>query len=437
MIANNYVNFSQFKIPNLSAKNYNIPLNKQNKGLETSLSFSGSSSVAFGSSAFLRIVKNKKNSAKNNELFPVAIKDISETKLGQKFVNGKNGFLYFLNRLKDSQPAEVKEFLFAVTNDEYQSLKFIEEVTKNPRDSKDIINMLVEKIGGENNFSEWYTHDKGYISAYQRYMGKMYEDYKYGNKTLDELIKFAPVWKLYSISDRLDKFGKIPKDLKLSVAEYEELISTIRKKIYFDRRDFEFKGIKIEFLARGCTPKTAVKATRDGKDYVIKVDNIFLDEQKEHDLLYLAYSGKIPDEYKSAIMSIPQAKYNSRIMADSIFTNAQIDWYLEQNKCNDCAKFYYYDSKTESAIYEFLSEPPKVHSNNPLEANKELSDLNSLGIFANDTSYDNFSGKKLIDIGHCSFKDLLRPMAYVHGMIIPNNCGSDLSNLAYRNFLRG
>ena len=413
---------------------------------KASIALLGASGVVFCASALLYLKSGKKPktiAATGEELIPFTIKNLSETKLGQEYNKTKSGFLNFINGLKNKEPKDFKEFLFAITSNKEQSAKFVEEVANNPRESKKIINTLIEKIGGIKNFNEWYTDKNGYMKAYQRYANKLYDSYKKGNASLDELIKFAPNWKLYSISDGLDKFGKIPKDLNLDNDKYVELIQEIRNRIGTNVKEFDFRGIKVHFLPSGASSKSIVKIDSKGKNYILKIENVFIPEEKEKEAMNRILEQKEASFHDTLLTYLPfissnkQNQYNLRTSADSIFTNAQIDWYLTQNKCKNAAKLFFYDSKTESSIYEYLprakSAPSRFSSH--FAANSSVKDLNDLGIFINDINEGNFSNGKVIDIGHATFKDLLRPITSPYSTSLPNGCGFDYTEVLYKNYL--
>lgn len=114
--------------------------------------------------------------------------------------------------------------------------------------------------------------------------------------------------------------------------------------------------------------------------------------------------------------------------------NAQMDYYLTLHNCKNSPKFYYFDYKSNSGLYEFQEGNKVSGIENILDANRRLKDLNQLGIYYNDACSCNFIEKngvlKVIDIGDSSFIDPLRPGAKGYNLQTPNWCGAGLPNLS-------
>lgn len=367
----------------------------------------------------------------SEKIIPVEVKEISQTALGKEFLNSNKGAFAFIKEQSGDMAGQIKEFLFALTADKKAGVEFVEEITNNPRESREIITTLVKKIGGENNFLDWYKSDSGYIKAYQRYLGQVYERFQWGNASLDDLLKINPNWRLSSTAQRLAPLGKIPEEIGGERLDFEGLLKELRTRVKDTQKEFDFGDLHVKFLTPGATTKSVAQVSKGDKSFIVKFQTQFIPEREQS-----IYQGQIPG------LNLGLSQYHSRTAADSIFSNAKIDRYLTQNGCKNSAALYYYSPYVEASIYEFLPVSKDKGVFNFLKANSEISDANKLGVFMNDVNYGNFSQpdangvKKIVDSGHCGFKDLLRPTAYVHFDIVPNSCGFDYTDLAYRTFLK-
>lgn len=412
---NNYIpsKFSQTQIVK-----HHPPQNKEEKkGLKAAkneLFFALGIMAATASASALLIkrpqkIKNiiKYTSPENDTIIPTVVKNIEATSLGKKYLNSKESIFNFINKI-DEPATNVKEFLLAITADKDKGFDFIKEITQDPRKSKNIVNTLIQKVGGKNNFTDWYYHPKGYAKAYSQFIGRFYNK----SDSLDNLTKFTPSWSLYGVREKFGTLGSLPKEFG-SKEKYQELIDLLRKN-QSANSDFEYENLKIKYMNKGYSAKTVAKVSSEDKNYIVK------------------FQQYLPSDEQS------QEMYQMRSAADSIFTNAKVDSYLTQNNCKNSVKFYYYDPKTESSVYDFIKTTPSHEQINPMEANNYMPDMNALGVYMNDINLGNFSEDmtKVIDIGHASFKDILRPVFSERANNIPNASGFDFAEDMYAKQLR-
>lgn len=83
----------------------------------------------------------------------------------------------YLDYIKHSneKPENINHFLIEILNDEDKRDIFLEEVTNNPRDSKNIVKLLVNKLGGKVNFLKWYFAENGYAKSYEKFLHNKYD----------------------------------------------------------------------------------------------------------------------------------------------------------------------------------------------------------------------------------------------------------------------
>lgn len=350
------------------------------------------------------------------KLLPYKIVNIRENQLYQNFIEAKTTFIDFLKNSKEDAKA-IKEFLFSVTSDKKASKEFIKEAISDPRQTIPNLKILKEKIGGEKNLIEWLQAPEGYQEAYHKYIENLAEK---PETTFQDLFKISPDWHLHSLKTMFKNenfsFGKLPEEFQ-QLGDYSHFAEWINQQNYNDKERLllEYGG---KFMA----------VTR-------------INEGKSGKIPYLIEFGTGPDT-KRYILKVqqswgcdtPYAKENLAYKSDSAFMNAQMDYYLTLHNCKNSPKFYYFDYKSNSGLYEFQEGNKVSGIENILDANKRLKDLNQLGIYYNDACSCNFIEKngvlKVIDIGDSSFIDPLRPGAKGFNLQTPNWCGAGLPNLS-------
>ena len=354
-------------------------------------------------------------------VFAVAVKDFEKTSLYLKFINSRKSFVDFIKNSKDS-PSEMKEFLFGVTSHPEISQKFIADITSNTRKSRSITNDLVQKVGGQKNFIDWYFHPKGYQASYEKFAENAFNS----AKTPDELFQLSPNWQYYKI---VEKFGTnftagvLPKEIG-GVEQYRDIVSKIM------HREELPQGVSIvNELKPGLSGKSAVAIKIDDKKYVLKfhIDPVeFSPELKRSnlDLLENKSTSWLGDYYFERI------KENELMKSDSVFLNAQIDLYLKHHNSQNVANIHFFDSKTKSSLYELAEGDTLSQQDTILSLNQKISDSTDLGIIYNDVQPSNFMVKngiiKNIDSGDSSYVDILRPGCSYYHFNSPNLCGMSM-----------
>ncbi len=405
------------EVINASApKQKNSHLNELLIGGISALGIIGLSGVVISQRGVINNINKTIHTGANETLIPYKILPLKKTQLYESFVASGESFLKFIENT-NSTPKQIKEFLFGITANKHHSVEFIQEAISNPRESAQHLNMLKNKIGGWKNLSEWLQAPKGYQEAYNKYFS---DNVKKMN--IDEMIKLSPNWHLYYLMQKSDnnlQFGKLPEEFQ-KLGDYPQFINWItalRQELKQGTpiiKEYNNQLMEISSLKTGLSGKLPIK---------IK----FLNSPKEK-----TYVIKIQQTWGVDNHNI--AKEGIAYRADSTFINAQVDYYLNLHSCENTIPFYYFDYKSDSAIYEFIEGAKGVTVNNILEGNKLLKDLNLLGIHCNDVHAGNILShqgqNKVIDIGDCTFIDPLRPGILGHNFEFENGCGISAPNFA-------
>ena len=353
-------------------------------------------------------------------LIPYCIKPLKDTELYKSFGEETVGIFNFLEN-SNTTPQSVKEFLFGLTSDKKASSQFIEEILQNPRESAKHLKLLKDKIGGWKNLSEWLQAPKGYQEAYKNYIQE-----KAPTLNVEELIKISPNWHLYFLNNKTGNnltFGKLPKEFQ-NIKNYSHFVNWLASM----RGEFkvgekvvkEYGGnyMEIESLKEGLSGKYPLKiqfldienGTQKGKPYILKIQESY---GSDHNAF---------------------AKESIAYRSDSVFLNAQLDHYLNLHDCKNTVKFHYFDYNSNSGLYDFVEGQNTVNTENILEGNKLVEDMNRLGIQYNDVCITNIikceDGYKVIDIGDSTFIDPLRPGVKGLQFEVPNWCGNSIPNFA-------
>lgn len=422
------------------------------KFIETVRSIKQAKSISGLNSEFIRDVQNSVNSdgvifmdsngkdALENFKQKYDIKDISGNVIVSALPQKKVG------------KAEVKPISVYTKLAQGNPEKFINEVMKNQSNLKNISREMIDDMGLDK-FLEWYLSADGYYGAYEKYLEKLYLK----SESLDDLLKFSPnwsPWKLEEKSWRLDnawckewephyvskvfvketahlreypfKIGELPR-YYFSSQSYEDLVSRIRNEnvendyVYISGYNYHVKKLKGGEL----NDKNVYLISFYDKKFILKTDRSYAEDSGLFD-----YDKKV-------------IKKNKTLMADSNFTNACISRYLELNGCKNIPKLYYYDYKTDSALYEYIEDV-----NGDLfqkgEIDTEYSDLNlsneatvalrEKGIYLNDTALKNFlkssdGHDKIIDLGHSNFIMPFKPGVKVYNIEFSNINGPDMRTI--------
>ncbi len=323
-----------------------------------------------------------------------------------------NGIYKFLCESKDISRGHVREFLDNILSNENLAKNFIEEITQDPRKSAQTVIDLTKKLGGRDEFRNWYFSSGGYREAFGRYTGNLYSN----AQSPEELLKVRPNWKLSDIVETYGRtkkgdpiVGNFPQELGSHEKDFvnimKELMSPSAQKTGTVITD---KGkISYEILKDANDKKVCKLTTEEGKNFIIKVDKIYLDPTF------------------------------SRLRANSIYNEAMLGYYLSANSCKDAPKFHFYDFFHNAAIFENIEGKELPMELNPIRMNQLTPDLLSLGISTNDTHMSNYIAVKdgfvNIDLGNAGFLDMLKPGDLAHTISLPNYTGLDFSN-AYSGF---
>lgn len=365
-----------------------------------------------------------------------------------EFVSSEQSYVEFLKSTDDT-PEKVNDFLLNTLRDEESRDKFISEITENPEKSKEITSVLVEKLGGKDNFLKWYLHEDGYVKSYEGFLEKKYDN----AESIEELLKFQPNWGYWALERKqcaLDgksllcdelmrdqainfSFGELPLEIK-SRADFIEIVYNLKNSKFGDKSIFintsypnysYFYASQLEGGDRSAKNIYLLTDMESDKKYIVKTDRFYPEDNLKGDT----------NPYYSRL-----AKELKLIRGDSVYLDACLDYYLQLNGCDDNAKLIYYDFASDVAIYEYIDceeiNKEKKHSlAEPIEANKLFPKINSLGVFLNDiglsfNSYIDKSGKyKTVDVGHAEYLDVLKPGAQLLTVETSNLCGFSIKNV--------
>lgn len=379
----------------------------------------------FVSSKAEKVAEQVANNATSEVLFSVKVKDFEKTSLHAKFVESKKSLLGFIQEAQE-KPEEMKEFLLGVTSHAQKSEEFVKEVIADPRKSRTITQTLVQKVGGQKNFVDWYFAPQGYQRAYKKWMKEFFVK----AKKPEDLFKLSPNWQYHKMVAKFGKdftAGELPKGFGTV-----EAFRGVAAKILRDKDAQLPQGIKkIKDFESGLSDKRVFLIEADGKQYVLKI---------HHD--YEEYSPRLK-KVNNALLSSEKTSWlgedyfdkiheNQHMKSDSAFLNAQIDMYLNTNNCPNAPRIHFFDSKTKSSLYEVVEgESISIAEAQILDVNRKMSDLTDLGIIYNDINNNNFRVKegkmKTIDSGESSYLDVLRPGCSDYHFKLPNWNGMDLS----------
>lgn len=324
-------------------------------------------------------------------------------KIYEKIKNSES----IMDTLKGSKLSKTKfkELMFKITNNEEMSEKFINEVTLNPRKSKEYTQLLNKKFGSDKALLDWMLQPGGYQEAYYKHSHKIYNE----AKKPDDLIGISPNWNIWVMKNKFGQdfsFGELPTEFE-NVDKYREIFNSA---LHNPNTGYEHSGIKFnEYIIGGLSGKSIRKIEIGDKKYILKfqpkTDNIDLND-------------------------------NISMKSDSTFLNAQLERYLSLHKYEQGPKLKFYDYKTNSALYE-ITEGTKPDANSIhdiVKINKELDSLNELGVYYNDLNQSNFlinNGKlNFIDSGESSYIDFFKPGVTSLHFTLPNLNGRSITESA-------
>lgn len=390
------------------------------------------------------------------------VKPLENTKLYQPFKKQqdglfKKGYFEFIKQypVKSKYAVNaVREFLFGITANEEAAKSFIEEITANPRTADSNLNVLLNKIGGVNNFKDWYYHKDGYQRAYERYFKK--EIFENNNVSVADMVKISPnlmidAMKLKSLKTTGSQdfiVGEVPAEIG-TIEDFRSLTEVVRNsklvKEFIKFRNFmeDLDSFSIKYPE---AKKNAVNPARFAKDFLKSKISAYLKVSDKSEKLELEkqvpflkymntteavingksykyspilrpYSTKLlfslePDGAKEKYFVTMEMfndtkktcknsadKENSAMRPDSPYLNAVVDYYLRSNGCENVPEMKFYDYASNAVVYPFIQGEhikPKGRVDDlgvlfeDKALNKELKPLKELGIFITDCFYENF-----------------------------------------------
>jgi len=388
-------------------------------------------------------------------------KKIEETTLYSQFKLSSNypEKIYGFVKNANASPTYISEFLNTVTANPDSSKKFIAEITSDPKESKSIIRTLCRKLGSEKNYLNWFYGSGGYYDAYKPYL----QDYFEKANSVEDLLKFSPNWGFWRLEEKYWMQNNPYQSKNLTPEEREIAVNKARhenKVIPFtigklpeefgDRENFAKLVKKLDYGTNGTVsvyPKEFKVSQFSGGDKNYK--NIFLVTAGNKDFIVKAdrfTAENIIKQQTDSYYDYRTCKENKLLRGDSIFLDACMDFYLNANNSKNAPKIHFYDFDTNSSIYECVKGRPYKEGDgfiNIVDLNNKLLDVNSLGVICNDTAYGNYrqgedGNIKIIDIGHSSYIDGLKPGCNEYNIDTLNVCGRSLgittASLALSNY---
>lgn len=246
---------------------------------------------------------------------------------------------------------------------------------------------------------------KGYQEAYYRHAHKVYD----GARKPDDVIGISPNWNIWVMKSKFGadfSFGELPKEIE-NADRYREIFETGLRNANSGAQHGEV--VFGDYIGGGLSGK-AVRQLRIGdKQYILKFQNP-------------TYCEDLADNFS--------------MKSDSAFLNAQLERYLQIHNYQQGPKLRFYDNKTHSALYE-MSEGVKPDTNGVhdiVSINRQLGDLNELGVYYNDLNAGNFMVKdgqlSFIDSGESSYVDFFKPGVTMLHFTLPNLNGRGITDSA-------
>lgn len=377
-----------------------------------------------------------------------------------------------LNKLKDFnfEKRSIINFLLGQPLDGQQKLKILYALTQDPKTApklaKSLSNNACEtqlnffrlkrqictNVGNSQLFNSWLNDEiSGYKYAYDSYYNSLWHN----ASSLEELVKVSPnlaPWALENKANELNKeftLGEIPKEFG-NLEDFRELIKEIKQSNFYKT----YREIKDSFV----DPQIKNKIAKDNninpnnsfamsdvtneilnnsaKEPIITKNGTILEPIIESFSAKLIFKIKTPnnktfflkmDPYRpDAGIKTDEAKKiaeNQDLRPDMPYLNAMIDFYLKLNNVGNAADVQFYDHQTNTILYKATkgTEPKSaideivLKNLYLLKQNNLLKNINRVGIQLNDVHSKNFIKETktnsliLIDSGHASFSDPLRP----------------------------
>lgn len=309
--------------------------------------------------------------------------------------------------LKDAKlsKGKFKELLFKITGEEEVAEKFINEVTADPRKSKEHTSLLKKKIGGAEELLDWMIQPKGYQEAYCRHSHKVYDK----AQKPDDLLGISPNWNIWVMKNKFGEdfsFGELPQEIE-NADKYREIFDVGLRN---NNAGVQHDGVVFgDYIGGGLSGKAVRQLKIGDKNYILKFQGQGLNED-------------LAD--------------NMEMKSDSTFLNAQLERYLGLHNYQQGPKLKFYDYKTHSALYEMTEgvKPDKSGMHDIVGINKQLGELNKLGVYYNDLNAGNFlvnNGRlNFIDSGESSFVDFFKPGVTALHFTSPNLNGRSITESA-------
>ena len=266
---------------------------------------------------------------------------------------------------------EMDEFLTHILNSKDRSYQLIDSVVSLPRQAKDIMQKLKEKVGENSKNVMTFLYDSPYNKAYTNYIKEKYNQ----ASTIIELLKIRPDWSEQTLlnknklihGDSNFVIGKIPKQIPKE--HLEKILSYIKTKADV--------GVKMR--------KQIDDLILDGRTYQF----LYYTEGKSSKNVFRV---SIPALIKKYIIKFDDYENRSLDNAFSLGTLAKIDGYLTANRRRNSAPLCYYNHNDNYSIYKYIEHSHIDEPYSDLQVvKKHLPDFQALGLDYNDTvGYKNF-----------------------------------------------
>ena len=333
------------------------------------------------------------------------------TSFSAKFKNNYSDS--FLSNIEKMSSEEAYNYLTSLTSDKNQSKVFIEQITKNPRESRKNVLKIYKALGSKENFDKWYFAPEGYMQAFHNYIEEFYNS----AKSIEELVSYMPSWGDWKLEQKSWELygkpnytvGKLPKEFG-DEKTFQELTKKIKETYWTDNRIFgdiniNGKTFNIQYPTNGVSGKIVAQIN---DDYILKTS------------------------------------FERKYKADSPYLNMTVDYYLTSNNCANSSEFCYYDDLTSGVLYKKAQIIPLKYKTfgqeyfyNPKTLFDNFDDAKALGIIYTDRGTSNYIQKGnseiSIDTGHSEYMDILKPGLTGYHITLPSNTG--FSQMAYNGVL--
>ena len=377
----------------------------------------------------------------------------------------KNDIIRFILEQKKSGE-KIPTTLARILKSKKISNNFLHTVIQNPRDNKAAYRFFCDAFQSASKWRKWY---EDYLNIYTRFMNNQMQT----ATKIEDILKIIPNLSPWTLEQRFDviKIGSIP-----SVFVSEDHFVSLVKKINRSVAVTQFKRIKrlechlpdfraafpevkkIDWFDLSARSRFlgALMREKCGKPFTVKQD------LRTYQITFLCnpYSSKMVFEIltpESEVFILKSSPYcflttrndrvrkeheNMAIRADSIYSDALLEFYLKLNDCPHAPDILYYHFNHEVALYR-ASQGKPFHTgknrNKYLDFysfnTKVVPDSMLLGVYLNDINAGNFwvskddGFVKIIDIGHATFVNPLTPEVPGMTFTFGNLCGRDYISL--------